>query len=100
MSRIRQGSDVITMVSTGGSNDMTIEERTTGLEAQPDLSGVESGSMNFGDERFITPPLAAHGIIERATQAGIGLEVEAFDVGHVVTAVRWLEEGRIPEPLR
>ena len=100
ISRIRQGSELITMVSTGGSNEMTIEERTTGLTANPDLSGVESGSMNFGDDTFITPPKAARGIIERATGAGIGLEVEAFDVGHVATAVRWLEEGVIPGPLR
>lgn len=100
ISRIRESSDVVTMVSTGGANDMTIEQRTTGLEAQPDLSGVESGSMNFGDETFITPPPAGRGIIERATQAGIGLEVEVFDVGHVVSAVRWLEEGLIPSPMR
>ena len=33
ISRIRADSDLITMVSTGGANDMTIEERTTGLEA-------------------------------------------------------------------
>jgi len=88
------------MVSTGGANDMTIDERTTGLEAQPDLSGVESGSMNFGDETFITPPPAARGIIEKALGAGIGLEVEAFDVGHVVSAVRWLEQGLLPSPMR
>jgi 3-keto-5-aminohexanoate cleavage enzyme len=100
MARVRQASQLITMVSTGGSNDMTIEERTTGLEAEPDLSGVESGSMNFGDETFITPPPAARGIIQRALQAEIGLEVEAFDVGHVATAVRWLEDGVIPEPMR
>jgi 3-keto-5-aminohexanoate cleavage enzyme len=100
ISAIREGSDVITMVSTGGANDMTIEQRTTGLEAQPDLSGVESGSMNFGDETFITPPPAGRGIIDRATQAGIGLEVEVFDVGHVISAVRWLEEGLIPSPMR
>ncbi len=100
VARIRAGSDLLTMVSTGGANDMTIEQRTTGLEAQPDLSGVESGSMNFGDETFITPPPAGRGIIARATQAGIGLEVEAFDVGHVISAVRWLEEGILPAPLR
>jgi 3-keto-5-aminohexanoate cleavage enzyme len=98
--RIRAGCDVLTMVSTGGANDMTIEERTTGLEANPDISGVESGSMNFGDETFITPPPAGRGIIERATGAGIALEVEAFDVGHVVSAVRWLDEGVLPPPLR
>lgn len=100
ITRVREGSDLITMVSTGGSNEMTIEQRTTGLEARPDLSGVESGSMNFGDETFITPPPAARGIIARATEAGIGLEVEAFDVGHVATAVRWLDDGVIPSPMR
>jgi 3-keto-5-aminohexanoate cleavage enzyme len=100
MERIRAGSDLLTMVSTGGSNEMTIEERTTGLEAQPDISGVESGSMNFGDDTFITPPAAGRGIIERATAAGIALEVECFDVGHVISAIRWLEEGILPAPLR
>jgi 3-keto-5-aminohexanoate cleavage enzyme len=98
--RIRAGSDLLTMVSTGGSNEMTIAERTTGLEAQPDISGVESGSMNFGDDTFITPPAAGRGIIERATEAGIALEVEAFDVGHVISAIRWLEQGILPPPLR
>jgi len=98
--RIRAASELLTMVSTGGANDMTIEERTTGLEAKPDISGVESGSMNFGDETFITPPPAGRGIIARATEQGIALEVEAFDVGHVVSAVRWLEEGILPPPLR
>ena len=88
------------MVSTGGANEMTIEERTTGLEAKPDISGVESGSMNFGDETFITPPPAGRGIIERALGQGIALEVEAFDVGHVISAVRWLEQGILPAPMR
>ena len=98
--RIRAESDILTMVSTGGSNDMTIEERTTGLDAKPDISGVESGSMNFGDETFITPPPAGRGIVKRATDAGIALEVEVFDVGHVVSAVRWLEQGVLQAPLR
>ena len=98
--RIRAESEILTMVSTGGANDMTIDERTTGLEAGPDISGVESGSMNFGDETFITPPPAGRGIVEKALSQGIALEVECFDVGHVVSAVRWIEEGILPEPLR
>jgi 3-keto-5-aminohexanoate cleavage enzyme len=98
--RIRAGSDLLTMVSTGGSNEMTIDERTTGLEAGPDISGVESGSMNFGDETFITPPPPGRGIVKKARDRGIALEVEAFEVGHVVSAVRWLEQDLLPEPLR
>ena len=98
--RIRAGSDLLTMVSTGGANDMTIEERSTGLLAEPDISGVESGSMNFGDETFITPPPAGRGIVARALEMGIALEVECFDVGHVISAVRWLEQGILPRPMR
>jgi 3-keto-5-aminohexanoate cleavage enzyme len=98
--RIRAGCPILTMVSTGGANDMTIDERTTGLEANPDISGVESGSMNFGDETFITPPPAGRGIVEKAQSQGIGLEVECFDVGHVVSAVRWLEQGILDPPFR
>lgn len=97
--RIRADSGLIMMATTGGSADMGIEDRLGGLSANPDLVGVESGSMNFGDDTFITPPAAAHGIIERALAAKKGLEVEAFDVGHVVQAVRWVEEDRIPGPL-
>ena len=84
--RIRAESEILTMVSTGGSNEMTIEERTTGLEAKPDISGVESGSMNFGDETFITPPPAGRGIAKRAQEAGIALEVECcqqVEIGEV-----------------
>jgi 3-keto-5-aminohexanoate cleavage enzyme len=98
--RIRSESSLITMVSTGGAVWMSIEERTTGLEADPDLAGVETGSMNFGEDPFVTLPAEARGIVERASERGIGLEVEAFDVGHVVQAVRMLEHGELPAPLR
>jgi 3-keto-5-aminohexanoate cleavage enzyme len=97
---IREGSDLITMVSTGGAIWMGIDERTTGLDANPDLAGVETGSLNFGEEAFVTIRPHGLGIIERADKAGIPLEVEAFEVGHVAEAVRMIEVGELPEPLR
>jgi 3-keto-5-aminohexanoate cleavage enzyme len=100
ITRIRAQSSLVTMVSTGGANDMTIAQRVTGLQASPDVCGVESGSMNFGDDTFITPPSAGRGIIAAASERGINLEVEAFDVGHVISAVRGLELGLIEPPLR
>jgi len=97
---IREQSTIVTMVSTGGAVWMSIEERLTGLEARPDLAGVETGSMNFGEEPFVTVPADARRVVERATELGIGLEAEMFDVGHVVQAVRMLERGELPSPLR
>jgi 3-keto-5-aminohexanoate cleavage enzyme len=97
---IREQSTIVTMVSTGGAVWMSIEERLTGLEARPDLAGVETGSMNFGEEPFVTVPADARRVVERATELGIGLEAEMFDVGHVVAAVRMVERGELPLPLR
>lgn len=97
---IRQRSAILTMVSTGGAVWMPMEERMTGLEARPDLAGVETGSMNFGEDPFVTVPADARRVIERATELGIGLEAEMFDVGHVVAAVRMAERDELPPPLR
>lgn len=98
--RLERSTEMITMVSTGGAVGMSVEERVAGLRASPDLSGVESGSLNFGEDPFITAPATARAIIDRADSSGIGLEVEAFDVAHVLSAVRWLEDGILRPPLR
>ena len=97
---IREQTTIVTMVSTGGAVWMSIDERITGLEARPDLAGVEIGSMNFGEDPFVTVPADARRVVERATELGIGLEAEMFDVGHVVSAVRMVERGELPPPLR
>ena len=97
---IREQSSMVTMVSTGGAVWMSVDERITGLDAAPDLAGVETGSLNFGDEAFVTTRPDALEIVRRATESGIGLEVEAFDVGHVTQAVRMLQRGELPAPMR
>jgi 3-keto-5-aminohexanoate cleavage enzyme len=97
---IRERTPIVTMVSTGGAVWMPMADRMTGLEARPDLAGVETGSMNFGEEPFVTIPADARGVVERAGELGIGLEAEMFDVGHVVQAVRMLERGELPDPMR
>jgi 3-keto-5-aminohexanoate cleavage enzyme len=97
---IRERTPIVTMVSTGGAVWMTMDERLAGLEAEPDLAGVETGSMNFGEDLFVTSPPDARRVVERATELGIGLEAEMFDVGHVIQAVRMLERGQLPPPLR
>ena len=91
---------MVIMVSTGGAVWMSVDERITGLEAAPDLAGVETGSLNFGDEAFVTTRPDALEIVRRATESGIGLEVEAFDVGHVTQGVRMLQRGELPAPMR
>src|SRR5712692_7410893 len=97
---IRERSDVVTMVSTGGAVWMPIADRMAGLDAAPDMAGVETGSMNFGEEPFVTVPADARRVVERTGELGVSLEAEMFDVGHVVQAVRIAERGELPRPLR
>ncbi|MEV8434707.1 3-keto-5-aminohexanoate cleavage protein (plasmid) [Streptomyces sp. HUAS 31] len=99
--RIRESApDALVNVSTGGSGEMTLDERLGGLQAGPDLCGVETGSMNFGEGTFVTSPAAGREIISRAVAQHTALEVEAFEVGHVIAALRLLREGVLPAPLR
>jgi 3-keto-5-aminohexanoate cleavage enzyme len=97
---IRAACDIITMVSTGGAMGMTIEERSTGLEARPDMSGIETGSLNFGRDLFPTLPHETQGIAARAAELGIPLEVEAFEIGHIDAAIDFARRGVLPAPLR
>jgi 3-keto-5-aminohexanoate cleavage enzyme len=88
------------MVSTGGAMGMSIAERTTGLDAGPDMSSIEVGSLNFFADLFPTLPHEAEAIAKAATERGIGLEVEAFEIGHIDTAVEMQRAGILPDPLR
>jgi 3-keto-5-aminohexanoate cleavage enzyme len=97
---IRAGPPVITMISTGGSVDQSIDERLTGLDAGPDMAGIETGSMNFGDDLFLTSRADGLRVASAARAAGVELEVEAFDLGHVHTALRMHRRGELPGPLR
>ncbi len=97
---IRAACDVVTMVSTGGAMGMTIEQRSTGLEARPDLSGIETGSLNFGRDLFPTLPHETEGIAARAAELGIPLEIEAFEIGHIDAAIDFQRRGVLPSPLR
>ena len=100
VSSIAKCSTAITMVSTGGSVEMSIEERLTGLDARPDMAGIETGSLNFGDDVFITSRGDSLRVAAAAAAAGVELEVEAFELGHIHQALSMLERGELNPPLR
>jgi 3-keto-5-aminohexanoate cleavage enzyme len=97
--RIRAGSNLVIMVSTGGAVGMSIEERMQGMLARPDLASLETGSLNFGEDLFATTVAQTRQVIRKGQELGIGFEVEAFDLGHVISAVRMAESGELQPPL-
>ena len=96
---IRAHSNTITNLSTGGATWMSADERAQCLDAKPDVCSLETGSMNFGDELFLTSRPDSIAIANKATSQGVLPEVELFDVGHAVAAMRMVKEGHLTQPL-
>ena len=46
--RIKQSTDAVVNITTGGGHGMTLEERCAGaLRASPEMTSLNMGSMNF-----------------------------------------------------
>ncbi len=97
ISTIRERSELLCCVSTGGGSGMSLDDRLAGAYADPDAVGVETGSLNFAGVPFVTSAGDTARVVEVARSFGKPLEVEAFDTGHVVAGRELIEEGGLPE---
>ena len=52
---IREATDLIVQLSTGGSVHDPLEQRLTVLDAEPDSCSLTCGTTNFGDDVFLNP---------------------------------------------
>jgi len=96
ISGIRSSSSLLSCVSTGGATGMTMEERLAGAHCDPDVVGVETGSLNFSGHPFVTSAADTAKVIVMAATYGKPLEVEAFDLGHVADAAALMNDGVLP----
>ncbi|RJL30843.1 3-keto-5-aminohexanoate cleavage protein [Bailinhaonella thermotolerans] len=89
---LRESTDLIVQLSTGGAVTDSYEDRLRVLDAAPDACSLTCGTVNFGDDVFMNPwPFMAE--LYRATQAkGVVPEFELFDLGHVAALHRLLDE--------
>ncbi|MBK9266866.1 MAG: 3-keto-5-aminohexanoate cleavage protein [Polyangiaceae bacterium] len=53
ITRIREKTDVVVQVSTGGAVGMSIDERLGGLVCKPEMATLNCGTINFGDDVFV-----------------------------------------------
>lgn len=98
--QIRDRCDVITMVTTGGAVGMSTAERAAGLDGDPEMAGIEVGSINYGDDVFITSASETRELSAAIRERGVTPEVEAFEVSHVESAFRFQAEGILEDPIR
>ena len=123
--RIKQGTDAVVNITTGGGLGMALAERLAApLRAQPEMTSLNMGSMNFGlfqiadkikewkfdwekpylegTKDFIFRNTFAdieHIIKELGEGCGTRFEFECYDVGHLYNLAHFLDRGLVKPPL-
>jgi 3-keto-5-aminohexanoate cleavage enzyme len=92
---IREKTDAIVQVSTGGAVGMSLEERLGGLGAGAEMATLSCGSVNFGDGVFINSMPEMREVARRIRRHGLLPELEIFDAGHLDNAQRLIAEGAV-----
>lgn len=125
VAEIRESSDVVINISTGGAPGMSLEQRLAGMEkVRPDIATFNLGTMNY--ESFPTPARwpkvesdwerelldnAGSGVFintlamlrdaaAAARECGATPELEAYDLGHLSMAKFLVDEGTLQGPVR
>jgi len=123
--RIKQNTDAVINITTGGGQGMSLEERLQGpLRAKPEMTSLNMGSMNFGlypildkynDFKYEWEPAHLEGtrdfifrntfkdieyiLRELGEGCGTRFEFECYDVGHLYNLAHFLDRGLVKPPL-
>ena len=121
---IRERSNVVVNLTTGGAPTMLVEERVQpALKFKPEVASLNMGTMNFGLFEMLKrtkefkydwerPYLEGSWkgifrntfadiayILESCSNNGTRFEIECYDVSHLYTAAYFLDNGYVKAPL-
>ena len=87
---LREGTDLIVQLSTGGAVTDSFGNRIAVLDAAPDACSLTCGTVNFGEDVFHNPYPFIRDLYARTQELGVVPEFELFDFGHIATLHRLL----------
>jgi uncharacterized protein (DUF849 family) len=87
---LREGTDLIVQLSTGGAVTDSFSGRLAVLDAGPDACSLTCGTVNFGEDVFHNPYPFIRDLYARTQELGVVPEFELFDFGHIATLHRLL----------
>jgi 3-keto-5-aminohexanoate cleavage enzyme len=93
---LRAETGLIVQLSTGGAVTDPEEHRLAVLDAMPDSASCTMGTVNFGDDVFMNRWEFVVELHKRMQERGIVPEYEIFDVGHLASLRRLLDEHGAP----
>ena len=120
---IKQRSDCVINITTGGASTMTIDERLKPVaNFKPEVASLNMGSMNFGlypmlerfrefrhdwerpylegsrDRVFKNTFTDIEKILTTCAENGTRFEIECYDIGHLYTLAHFVERGLVKPP--
>ncbi len=99
MGLIKETSDLILQVSTGGAVGMSPSERLQPVTLYPEMATLTTGSVNFGEEVFVNSPEDIEHFARVMAQFGVKPELEVFDLGMINNAISLVKKGLLTPPL-
>ncbi len=121
---IKQRSNCVINITTGGAPTMTVEERVRPAATfKPEVASLNMGSMNFGlhpmlnrfkefkhdwerpylegsrDRIFKNTFADIEYILTTCAENGTRFEIECYDIGHLYTLAHFVDRGVIKPPL-
>ncbi|MBT4242677.1 MAG: 3-keto-5-aminohexanoate cleavage protein [Planktomarina temperata] len=90
----RHSPDVIIQFSTGGRSGAG-QERGGMLPLRPDMASLSVGSNNFPTRVYENPPDLVAWLASEMQKYEVVPEVEAFDLSHILQALRLHDEGKL-----
>ncbi|MGD9961726.1 3-keto-5-aminohexanoate cleavage protein [Nocardioides sp.] len=93
---LKESTDLVVQLSTGGSVHDPLESRLKVLDAEPDSCSLTMGTTNFGDDVFLNPWPFVCELYQLSQDRGVVPEFELFDLGQVHALNRLLERYGLP----
>jgi 3-keto-5-aminohexanoate cleavage enzyme len=88
---LRESTDLVVQLSTGGSVHDPLEQRLKVLDAAPDSCSLTMGTTNFGDDVFSNPWPFVCELYQLSQERQVVPEFELFDLGQVAALRRLLD---------
>ncbi|NYD40479.1 3-keto-5-aminohexanoate cleavage protein [Nocardioides panaciterrulae] len=93
---LRESTDLVVQLSTGGSVHDPLDQRLKVLDAAPDSCSLTMGTTNFGDDVFSNPWPFVCELYQLSQERRVVPEFELFDLGHVHALHRLLDKFGLP----
>ncbi|WP_193609690.1 3-keto-5-aminohexanoate cleavage protein [Nocardioides lijunqiniae] len=93
---LRESTDLVVQLSTGGSVHDPLDKRLKVLDARPDSCSLTMGTTNFGDDVFSNPWPFVCELYQLSQERQIVPEFELFDLGQAHALTRLIDRFGLP----